>query len=416
MKKLYTVLVSVAVALSASAFDFAPAETYALDFQKAVNNQKSVSVSFEKKVADMKKSAAVKKAPAKAPAVADIEGEYYWTGTTLLQNVGDIADYVYLITDEESGQLYCVFPLLSTTVPIPVTYDATEGSITFPAKYKFGSFDNDGKATDLIFDPGTVTFTNDGYIDKVGRNSIKAYYQDGQFVFDFDDLISFAAYQGIQRVGYYGAWLENEFGEAPTFTWNLLGVGSMVESICSPWFDEFTDVPFDVNIYELEELPGAYLVEDPWGTGANLLIDATDPGCCIIPETETGFSFEGDGAFSILSCSANYETRESFLSSANADRNIYLEDGVIILPPNACFGYFPETDPEHIYSLNTEYAKAGYIKLPTEDNGLVESISADNVNAPVEYFNLQGVKVANPAAGGLYIKRQGSSVAKVIVK
>lgn len=39
----------------------------------------------------------------------------------------------------------------------------------------------------------------------------------------------------------------------------------------------------------------------------------------------------------------------------------------------------------------------------------------DNQNAPAEYFNLQGVKVANPAAG-IYIRKEGSSVKKVMVK
>ena len=45
----------------------------------------------------------------------------------------------------------------------------------------------------------------------------------------------------------------------------------------------------------------------------------------------------------------------------------------------------------------------------------VAGIEADD-NAPVEYFNLQGVRVANPASGNLYIVRQGSKVSKVIVK
>lgn len=38
-----------------------------------------------------------------------------------------------------------------------------------------------------------------------------------------------------------------------------------------------------------------------------------------------------------------------------------------------------------------------------------------NENAPVEYFNLQGVRVDNPA-NGLYIRRQGNEVSKVFVK
>ena len=41
------------------------------------------------------------------------------------------------------------------------------------------------------------------------------------------------------------------------------------------------------------------------------------------------------------------------------------------------------------------------------------TIDADNSNAPVEYFNLQGQRVANPAAGQVYIRRQGTEATKV---
>ena len=49
----------------------------------------------------------------------------------------------------------------------------------------------------------------------------------------------------------------------------------------------------------------------------------------------------------------------------------------------------------------------------TSDAG-VASITVDE-NAPVEYFNLQGVRVAQPESG-LYIVRQGSKVTKRLVK
>ncbi|MGM9822446.1 MAG: hypothetical protein ACI30D_07650 [Muribaculaceae bacterium] len=43
----------------------------------------------------------------------------------------------------------------------------------------------------------------------------------------------------------------------------------------------------------------------------------------------------------------------------------------------------------------------------------VESVDADNsAEAPAEYFNLQGMRVANPVAGQIYIVRQGSKVDK----
>ncbi len=48
-----------------------------------------------------------------------------------------------------------------------------------------------------------------------------------------------------------------------------------------------------------------------------------------------------------------------------------------------------------------------------EVSGIEEVESADA--APIEYFNLQGMRVANPEAG-VYIRRQGSSVSKVFVK
>lgn len=61
--------------------------------------------------------------------------------------------------------------------------------------------------------------------------------------------------------------------------------------------------------------------------------------------------------------------------------------------------------PIHTLTVNVDG------KTPTG----IENVSADNTNAPVEYFNLQGIRVDNPAAG-LYIRRQGNATTKVIVK
>ncbi len=45
----------------------------------------------------------------------------------------------------------------------------------------------------------------------------------------------------------------------------------------------------------------------------------------------------------------------------------------------------------------------------------VETIAADDTNAPAVYYNLQGVRVDNPA-NGLYIRVQGKNATKVLVK
>ena len=46
----------------------------------------------------------------------------------------------------------------------------------------------------------------------------------------------------------------------------------------------------------------------------------------------------------------------------------------------------------------------------------VEDIAVDGANAAAVYFNLQGVRVVNPTAGQLLIKKEGSNVSKVLVK
>lgn len=53
------------------------------------------------------------------------------------------------------------------------------------------------------------------------------------------------------------------------------------------------------------------------------------------------------------------------------------------------------------------------IEIKADDSG-VDSVAAD-VNTPAEYYNMLGVRVANPAPG-LYIKRQGGKTVKVLVK
>lgn len=54
------------------------------------------------------------------------------------------------------------------------------------------------------------------------------------------------------------------------------------------------------------------------------------------------------------------------------------------------------------------------IVVPDGQSG-IESVVAADENAPVEYYNLQGVRVANPTTG-LYIIKQGSKVSKAIIR
>lgn len=52
---------------------------------------------------------------------------------------------------------------------------------------------------------------------------------------------------------------------------------------------------------------------------------------------------------------------------------------------------------------------------PTQ-TGVQSTLGQDDANAPVEYYNLQGVRINNPAAGQLVIRRQGNNVAKIVIR
>ena len=63
-----------------------------------------------------------------------------------------------------------------------------------------------------------------------------------------------------------------------------------------------------------------------------------------------------------------------------------------------------------------KYFSVAGLKSPSEyvlETSAIEEIGADE-NAPVEYYNLQGVKVANPE-NGIFIKKQGGKATKVVL-
>jgi hypothetical protein len=57
-------------------------------------------------------------------------------------------------------------------------------------------------------------------------------------------------------------------------------------------------------------------------------------------------------------------------------------------------------------------------KISGSATGGVQNVAADaqDLNAPVEYFNLQGIRVMNPEAGQLLIQRQGNKATKVVIR
>ncbi len=71
---------------------------------------------------------------------------------------------------------------------------------------------------------------------------------------------------------------------------------------------------------------------------------------------------------------------------------------------------FNYTDAQYSTTIS-EYSKVG-----TNGTSFVNNVAVDSTDAPVEYYNLQGVKINGELAPGIYIRRQGNDAAKVVIR
>lgn len=65
--------------------------------------------------------------------------------------------------------------------------------------------------------------------------------------------------------------------------------------------------------------------------------------------------------------------------------------------------------------LTTDPALVTFYETIVEHQSAIESVEID-ANAPVEYYTIQGVKVAGELNAGIYIAKQGDKVSKILVK
>ena len=205
---------------------------------------------------------------------------------------------------------------------------------------------------------------------------------------------------------------------------------------------------YDVPLQQNDANPYLYRLVDPYhqpgfaGLDYNtstkvgyIMIDVTDPDRVVINgyKVDAGFANPSAG-ISKFYC---YNTLGMYLAEGYTLEEVaqYLGDemplttyknGVVTLSYYNDPMYGIEYDanfgipaaPEGGYQWQDEFdqpvAMTGSITFPT--SGVNDVIGDNSANGPVRYYNLQGVEVANPTAGSLYIKVQGKNATKVLVK
>ena len=120
---------------------------------------------------------------------------------------------------------------------------------------------------------------------------------------------------------------------------------------------------------------------------------------------EIGSDLQASGNLVGTSDDADASVAKAIMSTPDY-ANIPLSKGKHIIKVQAMGGQ--STFDEMMVAAHKEPTTTG-IEMPSV------VVAADEADAPVEYYNLAGVRVANPA-NGIFIRKQGSKVTKVVIK
>lgn len=310
------------------------------------------------------------------------------------------------------------------------TVDA-EGNISIPSKQDVG-YDWDNLVMHAF-----VHLSGDGQIDesdlvleycddKDGKfNGFQTFEEYAIIEEDFDGTYHVDKQLKYGYMGFLDLIAQGEDAE-----WESAGVAVLYDGgffTPLPRFNIGFKDPVEVDIEKSILKEGVYRLVEPWGShfgktlGTYLEFDISDPECVIIPTQATGVTDDEYGAASVQNFIGMYVAggfgKEAGLEIAKESEicKYNAADMRVDMPVGAAFTTFAK-EANAYWNVGAAYgARPSYIVMPGgKAPAGVDGVVADDADAPVEYFNLQGMRVDNPCAGQLVIRRQGNSVAKIV--
>ncbi|MBD5225136.1 MAG: hypothetical protein HDS68_04095 [Bacteroidales bacterium] len=226
----------------------------------------------------------------------------------------------------------------------------------------------------------------------------------------------------------------------PNAGWKNCGEGTLTDGLLCNFFNNVDPQTMTVSFQQSTRVDGVYRIINPYSTWQSPYTDVTYNNSVtrymVIHCEEAPYVWVEDFALGLVITDEGEIKATSQLGElcqkygAETVASVYPEGvatmegrtitygptmeaeisaGEIETLPN-WLGYINEADG---YFGGTTYPMV--IELP-DPAGINDAVADFDNNAPVEYFNLQGVRVANPAAGELVIKRQGANVSKTVVR
>ena len=296
-----------------------------------------------------------------------------------------------------------------------------------------GGVDN-GSIADLTMNVATTDNSSTFTVDQLFLGYPNGSAYTGYTFSDIEVSIDFNVYTA--EVTGHGPGIEIGLED-----WTEIATATMIDGWITPvlktngtTFDDPKDYPITARIARHNENPNLLLVIDPYiyGTGfpmnddntrGYILIDVTDPDFVLVTPGVFCGVYNGEDPI----CCTNVEgfyiaqgANKSSIQQALADEcpewstfKTDADGNSVISIPNCRFTFSNDMTRLRKWTGRADAMKAT-ITFNESGSG-VANIDADDASAPVEYFNLQGVKVAAPE-NGIFIRRQGDKVSKVVVK
>lgn len=188
-------------------------------------------------------------------------------------------------------------------------------------------------------------------------------------------------------------------------------VGSVNTTVTKSEISVKTNTP---GIYRLNDPLKALYAAQKWNAESpTMTIDATDPDNVLIEMTATGINGGADGLYSYFSQSW-YDAEEGDETADNLRIKLTRDgDNATITFPIKSMLLFAAGSEKVYYAADA----VSTIKFTEkfEGNAGVEDVTVSEAEGAVEYYNLQGVRLERPAAG-VVIRVQGGKATKMLVK
>lgn len=446
MKKFYTIALASAVALSASAGTELKLRTNADFSAKTLNTD--APMRLKKSVKELTNAMPALKKSKKAAADDGIEGtytitigDYYWEDSVN----GELEEECEVSLNQGMAIFSCdYFPSMTGGA-----YNETTGTITFSA-IELGQAQIGQQMYYVRFEPFTGV-TTDGYIISQSYN---ATYSNGTISFPSEHGFCWSAYTDAnytQLAGYLDAFdVVSLAKKAPEDenAWTSLGNATFMDGWVLPAFGiDQTDPAnqYEVELQQNSDNKNIYRLVDPYHGNSPaasynestqtgyIQFDVTDPDHVTFEAVEAGFANTQLGVTKFYCINMLASLMDMYNASADAiiadlgDIAPFttFKDGVVSLGNtignenkpiyDACFGIQGEKYAGYSWVDTNDNPDDMTAKIIFPETG-IDNVVAGETDAPVKYFNLQGIEVAKPAAGQVVIRKQGNNATKFMVR